>query len=299
MDATLTTRDGRPALRMARRLDRPPQEVWPALTEADRLSRWYPFRVLVAEPRTGGVFRFDAGRGAGFSAVVDELDPPRSLELRVRTPPTMPREGEGRIRFDLLREGARGTLLVLTHLFDDRYAAAGYAAVWERAVDALAALVDGRPGAGPAPDPVPPELHDAYLTRFGLDAGRVREDTDGWLVCFERQLTRPTAAVWAVLGGSAEGAPPVGAEPPEGFTAPGVVPGPVTACEPPAVLEYLWRDGSGEPAGRVRWRLAPGSRPGARLVLTQCGPAAVPEARDAALAAWRERLAALAARLRG
>ncbi|HEU0335296.1 MAG TPA: SRPBCC domain-containing protein [Gaiellaceae bacterium] len=61
-------------------LDSPPEEVWPALTEAERLEEWFANDVeLDARPGGRGVFRWDNGEER--HAVVEELDPGRRLEL--------------------------------------------------------------------------------------------------------------------------------------------------------------------------------------------------------------------------
>lgn len=63
---TLTTADGRTALRMERRLAQPPQRVWAAITQPAHLARWFPSEVSV-ELRPGGaigfVFPVPASRG--------------------------------------------------------------------------------------------------------------------------------------------------------------------------------------------------------------------------------------------
>ena len=41
-DGTLEERDGRFVLRFERRLPHPPEEVWRALTEPDRMAAWFP-----------------------------------------------------------------------------------------------------------------------------------------------------------------------------------------------------------------------------------------------------------------
>ena len=61
----------------------------------------------------------------------------------------------------------------------------------------------------------------------------------------------------------------------------------VTEVEDGTMLEYEWRLG-GQPAGRVRVLLGQGTGHGARLVLTQTGPADRDAERATALTAWRE-----------
>ncbi|MFF3764092.1 SRPBCC family protein [Streptomyces sp. NPDC001922] len=296
MNETLSTADGRPALRIERRLAHPPGKVWRALTEPEHLSRWYPFTATELDLRLGGLIRFDDGRGTVMDAVITELDPPRRFAFSQHAPEGMTRESDDLVRFELSPDGA-GCVLVFTHVFDDRFAAASYASGWQVCLDALSAELDGV-----LPEPRRPsaESHDAYIERFGLDAGSAEETADGWQVRFERQLTRPAETVWALLtGGTGTDAPEpaVGGPVPRGFTAEGIPPGEVTAAERQAVLVYTWQS-AGRTAGRVRWDLSPGTGHGARLVLTQTGPAEADTERGTALAAWRRRIAELAAQLR-
>jgi hypothetical protein len=108
-------------------------------------------------------------------------------------------------------------------------------------------------------------------------------------------MTRPAETIWSTLEGS--GAAAVGGHVPDGFTAPGVEAGAVTAVDDAKVLEYPWRE-DGRDVGRVRIELGTGTGQGARLVVTQTGPADRSEARDRALVAWRARLHELATQLR-
>ena len=71
----------------------------------------------------------------------------------------------------------------------------------------------------------------------------------------------------------------------------------MTAIEPARLLEYAWLQGD-TPVGRVRWQFAEGPG-GARVTLTQTAPAAQPEMRVTALAAWHTHLEVLAQHLRG
>ncbi|MEU6081239.1 SRPBCC family protein [Streptomyces sp. NPDC047108] len=291
MNETLTTADGRPVLRIERMLAHPREKVWRAVTEPEHLSRWYPFRATKLELRLGGKIRFDDGAGMTLDAVVTELDPPRLFAFSTRAPAEMPRESDDLIRFELSPEGT-GCRLVFTHVFDDRYAAASYASGWQVCLDAFEAVVDDRPV---EPGYPVPSLHDAYVEKFGLDGGVYSDTVDGWVVRFERQLTQPAERVWALLAdGDGLGA---GGTVPPGFTHGKVDAGTVTSVEEPELLEYAWESG-GRTVGRVRWELTPGTGHGARLVLTQTGPAGLTAERHTALRAWKRRIARLAEDLR-
>jgi uncharacterized protein YndB with AHSA1/START domain len=62
-------------------LDAPREEVWAALTEAERLEEWFANDVeLDARPGGEGVFRWDNGEER--RVVVEEIDEERRLALR-------------------------------------------------------------------------------------------------------------------------------------------------------------------------------------------------------------------------
>jgi uncharacterized protein YndB with AHSA1/START domain len=279
MNETLSTVDGRNVLRMERRLAHPAEKVWRAITEPDHLSRWYPFEVTEMDLRVGGKILFDDRHGTIMDAVITELDPPRTFAFSEHAPASMPRESDDLVHF-ALRPDDPGCLLIFTYVFDDRPAAASYAAGWQTCIDALESTLDGRPVRWPEGNMA--DLHQAYVETFGLAEGAAEKTADGWRVRFERQLTKPIDEVWALLDGPAA---TVGAPAPRPF-GDGETQGVVTAVEPPAVLEF-------EDGGTVRWELSQGTGHGARLVLTHTG---LPEP-DSALASWRTRVETLAKRL--
>jgi uncharacterized protein YndB with AHSA1/START domain len=182
MSENLDTVDGRSVLRMERRLKHPPEKVWRAVTEPERLSEWFPTTVT-PELRVGGVVEF----GFGDAGTVTDFDPPRLFAFTW--------SGE-HLRWELHPDGT-GTRLVLVHTFDDRAGAASFAAGWHTCVVALELVLDGRAGEDPGVDHV--ALHERFVTDFGLDAGSAETMSEGWRVRFERQLTRPPDEVWAAL----------------------------------------------------------------------------------------------------
>ncbi|MEV6315003.1 SRPBCC family protein [Streptomyces sp. NPDC051776] len=293
MNETLTTADGRPVLRIERRLGHPPEKVWRAVTEPEHLSQWYPFRATRLELRLGGKIRFDDGAGTTLDAIVTELDPQRLFAFSTRAPAEMTRESDDLIRFELRPDGT-GCLLVFTHIFDDRYAAASYASGWQVCLDALEAVVDERPV---EPSYPVASMHDAYVEKFGLDSGVYSDTVDGWVVRFERQLTQPADRVWALLARESGTEAGTGDPVPSAFTSDKVHAGAVTSVKEPELLEYAWESG-GRTAGRVRWELKSGTGHGARLVLTQTGPGDLTAERHTALKAWKRRIARLAEDLR-
>jgi uncharacterized protein YndB with AHSA1/START domain len=183
MRETLGSTDGRPTLRMERRLGHPAEKVWRALTDPKELSQWYPFRTDEVDLRIGGTIPFQDEGGNTYQAVITELEPLRVLGFRVAEPNTPGgREHDNRLRFEL-RDDGDGCLLIFTQVFADRPAAASYAAGWQTCLDAMENVLAG--------DPVPPmdpalmtERHEAFVAAFGLDRATVASGE----ARFERQL---------------------------------------------------------------------------------------------------------------
>jgi hypothetical protein len=132
------------------------------------------------------------------------------------------------------------------------------------------------------------KLHDAYVERFGLGRGSVESVPGGRRLRIERQLVRPAEVVWDALSAGVEPVP--GLPAPDGFTAEKVEAGHVTEVRPPGFMTYAV-----EPDGEVSWELGQGTGHGARLVLTETGPADFDA--ETALAVWQERVERLAAQL--
>lgn len=271
--ATLHTVGGRPMLRFERRLRHPVSRVWRAVTEPAELAGWFPFLVDV-DRRAGGAMTFTEPKGLvePSSGTVTAWDPPSVFAFRWRTDD---------LRFELTADGD-GTLLVFTQVFDERPAAAIFAAGWELCLAALESGVDGVDGVGYRPEPGEWQRWNArYVEEFGLLDGEVRAVPDGRELRFEQVIARPREEVWAALAGPG---PSVGAELPDGSVPGG--PAAVTELDPPAVLAAAIPGGS-----RVRWELTPREF-GMRLVVTHTLPDG--DVIDDLRAAWRKRLAALA-----
>jgi uncharacterized protein YndB with AHSA1/START domain len=192
MDPTLGTHaDGRPALRIERHLKHPPEAVWRAITEPEQLNAWYPYPALSIDLRVGGRIEFQ-----GLHAVVTRLDPPKVFAFSEHAPPEMPRESDDLIQFELAPDGD-GCLLVFTHVFDDRPAAASYASGWTVCLNALVSAVNGEEVHMERPSD---QHHEQLIHQFRLDQGSVSRVGDSWQVRFERQLSRPVETVQAALG---------------------------------------------------------------------------------------------------
>ena len=62
-------------------LPAPPDEIWEALTDPERLEEWFATEVEL-EVRTGGLGIFRWGNGETRTAVVEEVDPPHRFGFR-------------------------------------------------------------------------------------------------------------------------------------------------------------------------------------------------------------------------
>ncbi len=284
MNGTLHTIDGRHHLRFERRLAHPVEKVWTAVTDPAHLIHWFP-AAMEMDLEEGAKIRFvfpgdEMEPGDG---VITELDPPRTFAFTWNGDP---------LRLELRPDGD-GCVLVFTCGVADRPMAGSFATGWDSCLGALESTL-----AGDAPElaPKPADYatrHDAYVAEFGLDGGTATEDSDGWVVRFERMLPHPVDEVWPEL---AQGDPAAGEAPPLRATNPYVEAGPLIAAEAGQVLEYTWL-ADGDPAGQVRWELTGGHPAGTRVVLTQTGRSA--GMRATALAAWHTHLEIFAAHLRG
>jgi uncharacterized protein YndB with AHSA1/START domain len=83
--------------------DAPPDQVWDALTDPERLEEWFANDVEFDLDR-GGVFRW--GDGEVRHAVVEEVEPERRLAIRWWNP-SAPEESEVIFTLDETEEGTR------------------------------------------------------------------------------------------------------------------------------------------------------------------------------------------------
>ena len=95
-------------VRITRRYQADPAEVWAALTEPTSLSRWLG-RAGKIELSPGGAFELELGSSA-LDVRVRHVEPGRVLELDWR----FGNEQPSVLRFELSEDGA-GTVLVLDH----------------------------------------------------------------------------------------------------------------------------------------------------------------------------------------
>lgn len=161
-DAILEDRDGRAVLRFERVLRHPPERVWAALTETDDLRRWHP-SPFALETRVGGAVDYLPPDGAAFGqGKVMAYEPPHVFAYTW---------GEDLLRWELTAHDD-GTLLVLTHTFEDRNKAARDAAGWDLCLGALDSALSGTDAPAPVGERAIPagwrELNRRYEERFGI-----------------------------------------------------------------------------------------------------------------------------------
>ena len=122
-------RGGHCSLRLTRRYDAAPAEVWEALTEPESLARW------LGEPAelnlsAGGAFGLELPGGGRVAARVRTIEPGRLLELDWRCDA----EDASVVRFELTNEGG-GTMLVLDHTGIGEPLGMPYIARWTRSLE--------------------------------------------------------------------------------------------------------------------------------------------------------------------
>jgi uncharacterized protein YndB with AHSA1/START domain len=133
----LRSEGDRRGVRYVRILGAPPEEVWKAVTEPERLRVWMDASATV-EPRVGGPFELRWNEREQMCGVVQEWDPPRLLEITWHE-----RHEAGVVRFELDRADG-GTRLVLDHraLPSDEVVSVG--AGWHSHLDWLEAHLSAR-----------------------------------------------------------------------------------------------------------------------------------------------------------
>jgi uncharacterized protein YndB with AHSA1/START domain len=122
--------ESRAAVRLTRRYDASPAEVWSALTDPDRLAGWLG-RVRRGRMAVGEQLELEVGART-IPTTVRRIEPQRTLELDWQ-----PRgEQASVVRFELRPHG-QGTLLVLDHSRLDERACIRYGGAWTAAVGRL------------------------------------------------------------------------------------------------------------------------------------------------------------------
>lgn len=114
------------------------EDLWNALTEPDRLSRW--LAPVDGRLDAGGTYRIDFGDDEVTTGTVQTCDPPRLLDLTW----DFPGESTSRLlaTIDTVDDGAR---LILDHSRLPADQAASYGAGWHAHLTRLAALLVKQP----------------------------------------------------------------------------------------------------------------------------------------------------------
>jgi uncharacterized protein YndB with AHSA1/START domain len=119
-------------VRLTRRYDAAPAEVWEALTDPASLGRWLAQAVDVQLVAGGAFVLALPGNGGLIEGRVREVAAPRVLELDWRPAD----EDRSVVRFELAPDGD-GTVLVLDHRRIDEPIGMAYITRWSRTLDRL------------------------------------------------------------------------------------------------------------------------------------------------------------------
>jgi uncharacterized protein YndB with AHSA1/START domain len=142
---TIRVDAGRGAVRFERTYDTSAEDLWTALTDPERLRRW--FADVSGDLRVGGAFLI----------VFDHTDETQRTSGRVLecVAPTrlvvtweFADEGESKMTVDLVERDGR-TVLTFDHASLPLASAAGYGAGWQTYLEQLEAHVANRPSRGP------------------------------------------------------------------------------------------------------------------------------------------------------
>lgn len=134
-ECTLIELDDSWELILTRKLHHPCQEVWNALTQADELVNWGPFRPSRDLTSVGAVdlTHMNNPQEDSKQGFVLEVNPPHLLVFRW---------GEDILRWEL-EEVVHSTQLTLRHQFANRHMAPSYAAGWHLCLRGLEGILAG------------------------------------------------------------------------------------------------------------------------------------------------------------
>ncbi|MEJ7722372.1 MAG: SRPBCC domain-containing protein [Ilumatobacteraceae bacterium] len=198
--ARLRAEDDGPAARLERTFAATADEVWAAITDPQRISRWLAPLTMRGEPQPGTTYTFDFGDGGSTHGEIVACTRGERLEV------TWGFEGHpDSIVVVELRPGDDGTTLVLDHrrLPDDQ--AIGYGAGWDAYIARLAADVDVDVDVDELPDwdehfvAVLPAYRSAYpggVAGTAVPSGHLLGTSDHPVVIVERMLKATPAEVW-------------------------------------------------------------------------------------------------------
>jgi uncharacterized protein YndB with AHSA1/START domain len=145
---SLRSADGKGVVRVEERYDTDIDDLWSALTDPDRLARWYGR--VEGDLRPGGVFRLYVNDAdSDHAGRIEECEPPRRLRVTSRETDESYQRGQGVPPFDevieatLTADGERAVLVIeIWGMPLD--AVAYYGAGWQIHAENLAAYLAGR-----------------------------------------------------------------------------------------------------------------------------------------------------------
>jgi uncharacterized protein YndB with AHSA1/START domain len=107
---SLRSVDGEGVVRMEARLDTGIDDLWAAITDPERLARWYGG--VEGELSEGGEFRVRIALSGERTGCVEACEPPRRLQLTMRDPDRQPGQPEQTVNeAQLSSEGVRTRLV--------------------------------------------------------------------------------------------------------------------------------------------------------------------------------------------
>jgi len=147
------------AVRFERQYTASAREMWPALTDPDRMRRWLGADVSI-DGRVGGAVLLRWDSGDEMHGEITAFEPERLLEYTWREDAL---GIESVVRFELRPEPS-GTMLILEHSRITADQAPGLAAGWHGHLGALAAVLEGNGQVDPHERYQ--ELRPEYVSRF-------------------------------------------------------------------------------------------------------------------------------------
>jgi uncharacterized protein YndB with AHSA1/START domain len=166
--AVLQENDGRTQLVFTRRLAHAQDTVWRAVSDPDQHKAWFP-----------GEMRGAREKGATLD-FVEKGEPMFSGEMLVFDPPSVMEFSWGPddiVRIEVQPAGS-GSVLTLTHTFDELGKAARDGAGWHECLDFLECALDGRSAPFKAGQRWG-EIHPRYVKAFGPAAATIGPP-EGW-----------------------------------------------------------------------------------------------------------------------
>jgi uncharacterized protein YndB with AHSA1/START domain len=99
----------------------PPEQVWPLLTTAEELARWYAFDGAVVEPEVGGAVAFTWAEHGTYRGRVEVVDEPTTFAFRLAARPDEdPDEGASTLVTITVERAGAGSTVIVRHTGFDR-----------------------------------------------------------------------------------------------------------------------------------------------------------------------------------